>query len=106
MGKKTGAQRVSLSGPDDDSDLVALFIKWPAELEEYVRATMKAHGKTKTSVIQTAVRLDRDLADLLKGEQAALHAYADKQALKMNKDLAKILALLVKQGLHGTGKKD
>lgn len=100
---------VSLRGPEDEDpkeELVAMYLKWPKSVDTYVRHTAESQKKTMTAVVVDAVRLDKDLAALLGGDQDALKTYARRHGLSLNKDLAVIVAKLLRRGLKASGSND
>jgi predicted transcriptional regulator len=96
---------VSLRGQkDDESAKPTVSFRCPPELRRYIEETAAAYRRDKTEVITDAIALDRDLATKLKPDAAKLEAFATSQSLKMDDDLAEVLARLVRQGLAATGR--
>ncbi len=94
------AAAVSLRGAGDrDGPRVLTTFRCPRDLKQYISDAAAAPHRDKTEVITSALELDRDLAKELRAEESRLAEFAAAHDLKMSKDLAEVLALLVKLGL-------
>lgn len=84
-----------------------LSFRCPPDLRRYIDDTARETGRDKTEIITDALELDRDLAVKLKPHEGNIDAYARSEGLDMDRDLAEILARLVRRGLDaddGRGK--
>lgn len=91
-GKKAGGDNAKL----------AISFRCPPDLWRYIEETAKETGREKTEIIIDAIGLDRDLAVKLGAHADQLAAAAATQGLSLDRDLAEVLARLVRTGLLGT----
>lgn len=99
VGGGRGPRPMGLRGSKDDSGRQTVSFRLPPELRDYIQHMATEEGRDKTEVICGALELDRDVQDKLQAESARLRAYAEDQGLKMSRDLAEVLARLVRRGL-------
>ena len=71
----------------------------PLYIEEHLKAASQSSRRTETEIVLQAIELDRDLDQMLVSESARIHAVAHRLGLDPDRDLAKVLAGLVRYGL-------
>lgn len=101
MGGNRRGESVTLRGKRTDSSGAKQVVSFrcPADLWRYVEEAAQATGRDKTEIIIDAIALDRDLAVKLRAHAAQLEAVADEGEMSLDRDLAEVLARLVRAGL-------
>jgi hypothetical protein len=104
MGKPAVAKRplVSLRGPDKpkpETKKVMVSLRLEPEMMEYLGAAAKRMGVDRTAVLVAAAELDRDLDRRLRDVREEMGEYAETKGLTLERDLAEVLADLVRMGL-------
>jgi predicted transcriptional regulator len=104
--KPRGDPPVSLRGPKESEDgpKAVVSFRCSRSLSSYIDEAARAPGRARSEVIISAIELDRDLAQKLRGEVQRIENFASHGDLRMHTDLAEILARLVRRGLDAAEK--
>lgn len=91
---------MSLRGKKYDGTRPMISFRCPSPLRHYIDETSESTGRDKTEIITEALELDRDLALKLRLDSERLAAMASSEGLNIDRDLAEVLARLVRAGLE------
>ena len=105
VGKK-GDGAVTLRGKKPGGSKPQVSFRCPPDLQRYIEDTSRETGRSQTEIITDALELDRDLAVKLRPYAGNLDAAARAEGLVIDRDLAEVLARLVRAALDsGRGRK-
>lgn len=76
-----------------------MSIRLSDELRDYLERTAARDRTDMTSVIEDAIRLDRDLATMLEARRDELEAFAASQHLDLATSLPRVVGLLVLEAM-------
>jgi hypothetical protein len=97
--------RMSLRGPKaeppkEPKGTRSFGFRCPPHIREYLDRAHKDEGRDRTEIILFALELDRDLGQFLSDILPRIASMATKMQLDPRRDLAKVLAVLVRFGLE------
>lgn len=103
---------VSLREPETEGSegSTSVTMRIRDSLVAYIDATLaqqggKDRGRTRTAVVEDAIKLDRDLSAALGAHRARLRTFARGQGLDLDAHLVEVLAQLALAGLDSLERK-